>query len=262
MDSGIFWEAKAHDSSHAISWHDVVIPELGNYRVWIHAIGSAILTDFVEQSKGRIDARLQFKVAGVEVQLQGAKFHPVTSEEKAARLNVALLQKEAPPQGLKAALFRELPYSKIEAQHLKCMRACRIRIEEEYRKPLRLSAVDSVSTITFKNGKSGSPFEKASRNRLEIVSTKADSIAIAMIYSELSKSGSSNIVKQICVDLDVDSATIYAALRVARSQGWLTASGKGKSGGTLTKMGEKAFKELGGEITLTNWLSRSNGGVK
>ena len=97
---------------------------------------------------------------------------------------------------------------------------------------------------------------------MEIVSTKADSIAIAMIYSELSKSGSSNIVKQICVDLDVDSATIYAALRVARSQGWLTASGKGKSGGTLTKMGEKAFKELGGEITLTNWLSRSNGGVK
>jgi hypothetical protein len=42
----------------------------------------------------------------------------------------------------------------------------------------------------------------------------------------------------------------------------LTASGKGKSGGALTKMGEKAFKELGGDITLTNWLSRSKGGAK
>jgi len=83
-----------------------------------------------------------------------------------------------------------------------------------------------------------------------------------MIYSELSKSGSSNIVKQICIDLDVESKTIYAALRVARSQGWLTASGKGKSGGTLTKMGEKSFKELNGDITLTNWLSRSRGGAK
>ena len=126
MDSGVIWEAKAKDVSHAISWHDVAVPGHGNYRVWIHALGSAILTDFVEQSKGRIDARLQFKIAGVEVQLQGARFLPVTNEEKAARLNVALLQKDAPPQGLRAALFRELPYSKIEVEHLKCMRACRI----------------------------------------------------------------------------------------------------------------------------------------
>ena len=262
MDSGIFWEAKAHDSSHAISWHDVVIPELGNYCVWIHAIGSGLLNEFVDRSKSRVDVRMQFKIAGVEVQAHIDKFLPVSNEEKVARLHVASLQKDAPSQGFRAALFRELPYSKIEIEHLKCMRACRMKIEDEYRKPLRLSAVDSVSTITFKDGKSGSPFEKALRNRLEIVSTKADSIAIAMIYSELSKSGSSNIVKQICVDLDVESTTIYAALRVARSQGWLTASGKGKSGGTLTKMGEKAFKELDGDITLTNWLSRSRGGAK
>jgi hypothetical protein len=142
------------------------------------------------------------------------------------------------------------------------MRSCRIKIEEEFRKPLRLSSVDSVPTLIFKDGKSGSPYEKAFRNRLEIASTKSHSIVIAKIYSELSKSGSNNIVKQICVDLDVDSNTIYASLRVARSQGWLTASGKGKSGGTLTKAGEKAYKELAGETTLTNWLSRSNGGTK
>ena len=262
MDSGIFWEAKAHDSSHAISWHDVVVPELGNYRVWVHAIGTGLLNEYIEQTKSRVDARMHFKIAGIEVEAHGDKFLPVSSDEKIARLKVASLKNEAPSQGFRAALFRELPYSKIEIEHLKCMRACRNKIEEEFRMPLRLSAVDSVSTITFKDGKSGSPFEKALRNRLEIVSTKADSIAIAMIYSELSKSGSSNIVKQICVDLDVESTTIYAALRVARSQGWLTASGKGKSGGTLTKMGEKAFKELDGDLTLTNWLSRSSGGAK
>jgi hypothetical protein len=262
MDSGIFWEAKTHDSSHAISWHDVVVPELGNYRVWVHAIGSGLLNDFVDQSKSRVDVRMQFKIAGMEVEAHGDKFLPVSSDEKMARLKVASLRKDVPSQGFRAALFRELPYSKIEAEHLKCMRACRIKIEEEFRKPLRLSAVDSVSTIIFKEGKSGSPFEKAIRNRLEIDSTKAHSIAIAMIYSELSKSGSSNIVKQICIDLDVESKTIYAALRVARSQGWLTASGKGKSGGTLTKMGEKSFKELNGDITLRDWLSRGSGGTK
>jgi hypothetical protein len=27
-------------------------------------------------------------------------------------------------------------------------------------------------------------------------------------------------------------------------------------------LGEKAFKELDGDITLTNWLSRSRGGAK
>ena len=262
MDSGIFWEAKAHDATHAISWHDVVVPELGNYRVWIHAIGTTLLNEFVDQSKSRVDVRMQFKIAGVEVQAQIDKFPPVSHAEKIARLHVASLRKDAPSQGFRAALFRELPYSKIEVEHLKCMRACRIKIEDEYRKPLRLSAVDSVSTITLKDGKSGSSFEKSFRNSLEIASTKADSIAIAKIYSELSRAGSSNIVKQICVDLDVESAAIYAALRVARSQGWLTASGKGKSGGTLTKMGEKAFKDLDGDITLTNWLSRNSGGSK
>ena len=262
MDSGVIWEAKAKDVSHAISWHDVVIPDYGNYRVWIHALGSAILTDFVERFKGPIDARLQFKIAGVEVQLQGAKFLPVTNEEKVARLNIALLQKDAPSQGLKAALFRELPYSKIEVEHQKCMRACRIRIEEEYRKPLRLTAVDSIPTIIFKDGKSGSVFEKAVRNRLEVSSTKADSIVIAKIYSELSKIGSSNIVKQICVDLDVESQTIYAALRVARSQGWLSASGKGKSGGTLTKEGETYFIDSAGPAKLTSWISRERGASK
>ena len=262
MDSGIFWEAKAHDVSHAISWHDVVVPELGIYRVWIHAIGKGLLNEFVGQSKNRANVRMQFKIAGVEVQAHIDKFSPVSNDEKIARLQVASLKIDAPSQGFRAALFREIPYSKIEVEHLKCMRAFRIKIEAEYRKPLRLSAVDSVPTITFKDGRSGSPVERAFRNNLEIASTKADSIAIAKIYSELSGAGASNIVKQICVDLDVESATIYAALRVARSQGWLTASGKGRSGGTLTKMGEKSFKELNGNITLANWISRSDGGSK
>lgn len=262
MDSGVIWELKAKDVSHAITWHDVVIPDHGNYRVWIHALGSSFLTNFVEQSKGRIDARLQFKIAAVEVQAQGAKFAPVTYEEKVARLTVASLQKEIPTHGFKAALFRELPFSKIEGEHLKCIRACRLRIEDQQSKPLRLTAVDSVQTIIFKDGKSGSPFERALHKRLEVTSTKVDSIVIAKIYSELSKAGSSNIVKQICVDLDVESQIIYAALRVARSQGWLSASGKGKSGGTLTEDGEKFFMQSGGQIKLSSWISRDRGGSK
>lgn len=262
MDSGIFWEVKAHDLSHAISWHDVVVPELGNYRVWVHAVGTGLLHELVNRSESRVDARMQFTIAGIEVQVQNDKFLPISNDEKHARLQVASLRHYAPTQGFRAALFRELPYSKIENEHLKCMRALRMRIEDEYRKPLRLTTADSVTTITFKDGKSGSPFEKAFRNHLEIASTKADSIAIAKIYSELSKTGGSNIVKQICVDLDVESTTIYSALRVARSQGWLTANGKGRAGGSLTKTGERAFKELGGDIKLTSWLSRGSGGTR
>lgn len=259
MDSGVIWELKAKDVSHAITWHDVVVPVHGNYRVWIHAIGSSILTNFVEQSKGRIDARLQFKIGSVEVQAQSAKFAPVTNEEKVARLTVASLQKDIPTHGFKAALFRELPFSKIEGEHLKCIRACRLRMEDQQSKPLRLAAVDSVQTIVFKDGKSGSTFERAFHKRLEVTSTKVDSIVIAKIYSELFNAGSSNIVKQICVDLDVESQIVYAALRVARSQGWLSANGKGKSGGTLTDEGEKFFKQSGGQIKLGSWISRDRG---
>lgn len=262
MDSGIFWELKAKSMPHVISWHDVVVPELGNFRVWIHALGSFFLSDLMEKPHDQGSSRLQFKVVGVEIQSQGDKFSSINNEEKISRLIVASHQKEMPSQNLRAALFRGLPYSKIEEEHLKCMRAFRKKIEDEHRKPLRLASVDSVSTIMFKNGKTGSPIESAIRNKLEIASTKADSIAIAKIYSELSKSGSGNIVKQICVDLDVESRTIYAALRVARSQGWLSASGKGKSGGTLTKEGEKFFIESAGAAKLTNWISQGRGASK
>jgi hypothetical protein len=216
----------------------------------------------MDKSHDQGSSRLQFKVVGVEIQSQGDKFAAISNEEKASRLIVASLQKEVPAQNLRAALFRGLPYSKIEEEHLKCMRAFRKRIEVEHRKPLRLVAADSIPTIVFKDGKTGSLIESALGNRLEIASTKADSIAIAKIYSELSKSGSGNIVKQICVDLDVESKTIYAALRVARSQGWLSASGKGKSGGTLTKEGEKFFIDSAGAIKLTNWISQGRGGSK
>ena len=101
MDSGIFWEAKTHDSSHAISWHDVVVPELGNYRVWVHAIGSGLLNEFLDRSKSRVDVRMQFKIAGLEVDAQGEKFLPISNDEKIARLKVASLKKEAPAQGFR-----------------------------------------------------------------------------------------------------------------------------------------------------------------
>jgi hypothetical protein len=230
--------------------------------VWVYALGSFLLPDFVDQSKTDPKSRLQFKIVAIEVQSQAEKFSPVGNDEKLVRLAVVSVQKEAPAQTFRSTLFRGLPYGKIEAEHIRCMRAFRLRIDEEYRKPLRLASVDTVPTITFKYGRSGSPYESSLQNRLEIASTKSDSIAIAKIYSEFCKSGATNIVKQICVDLDVDSKTIYSALRVARSQGWLTTSGKGKSGGVLTKEGDKAFKDLRGEIKLNSWLSRGSGTVK
>ncbi|MFM7753181.1 MAG: hypothetical protein ACKO58_02120, partial [Cyanobium sp.] len=116
--------------------------------------------------------------------------------------------------------------------------------------------------IIFKDGKSGSPFERALHQHLEVTSTKVDSIVIAKIYSELSKAGNRNIVKQISIDLEVESQIIYAALRVARSQGWLSANGKGKSGGTLTEEGETFFIQSGGQIKLSSWISRDRGGSK
>jgi hypothetical protein len=262
MDSGVFWELKANDVSHVISWHDVTIPDLGNYRVWVHALGTEILKDFLDRSKSRVSVRMQFNIAGIEVQPLGKSFPAVSDPEKTARLGVAILQTEAPSQAIKGSLFRGLPFSKIEDAHNKCLQACRAKIEEELGKPLRIAKSDTVPTITLKGGRSGSVLERKFNIALEIASTKADSIAIAKMYSEFCAAGTSNIVKKICVDLGVESKNVYAALRVARSQGWLSASGKGKSGGTLTKEGELAFKDLYGEMTLSRWLSRGMEGSK
>ena len=52
---------------------------------------------------------------------------------------------------------------------------------------------------------------------------------------------------------------IYAALKIARAQGWLSSSGAGKAGGVLTKEGSEAFIRLKGDSTIQSLKQQSDG---
>ena len=55
--------------------------------------------------------------------------------------------------------------------------------------------------------------------------------------------------------LGISPDLVYVALRIARKNGWLTSLGTGNSGGVLTELGLKRFKEIDGEALLKKHLT-------
>jgi len=260
MGKGIIWSTKGAKVSHAISWHDISIPKAGNIRLWLHSSGAESIGDFKDDSGQQMLSRMFFTLISVDIQVQGKTFSKISNEEKQARLEVAAHATFGGATGLKASFFRDLPFAKLEVEHLKALRACQEKALKDFKKPLKLANNEVIPTINFEDKKNNSTYENEVREALDITSTKSDSIVIAKVYSELSKLGTSKIVKQICLDLNIDSSTVYAALRVARYQGWLTANGKGKTGGSLTPEGEKEFSARNGVATLNRWSSAAKEG--
>lgn len=255
MDKGVIWKTEGRYIQHAISWHELNVSRIGNLRIWIHSRGNQQLREFVDNSGERVDGRTLFTIASVDIQLQGKKFLPVNNVEMKARIEVAQQAPESDSQSLSASFFRDLPFAKLQNDHMKCLSACQAKAISGFGKPLKLASSNIVPSLIFKNGKIDSIYETTMSKKIEIASTKADSIVIAKIYSEMSKIGNSKIVMQICADFNIEKEIVYSALRVARSQGWLSANGKGKSGGTITAKGEKEFINSNGVSTLNKWLA-------
>lgn len=246
MENGVIWEASREVPANLISWHDIDLPETGKFRVWVLS----------KAQKASASNQTSFSFTSLELQNMAGGFTKVSEEEKRARLALASLGDEKRSASFKSTLFRELPSAQIYADHLYCLRQALEVFSEQDSKSIKLVGNDRVFTKTFKKI-AKSTYEKTITSGLK--STQADAVVIAKIYSDLSALGARQIVKQIGDEFNVDSSTVYAALRVARANGYLTSNGSGKSGGQITPLGLENFNEHGGEKRIKEMRKKAEG---
>jgi hypothetical protein len=255
MDKGIIWDISKGYPSHVISWHEMTLPRLGNVRVWIHSRGQLSGQDF---TYGKLDSNasnVYFSFGSLEIQSQGETFTPVTEQEKSLRIQLANAAPVKSQGELKSSLFRELPVGQLEVDHMKCIKACYDQEKFDLINKVRLVSSDKTPTLTFKQGVFAAKSRYESDLNQELTrATHDNAIALAKLYSDLSKIGVQKIIKQISVDTGLESKIIYTALRVARSKGWLSSEGVGKSGGFLTEEGVNVFKKLDGQKLLDSYF--------
>lgn len=259
MDKGIIWDTSKGYPAHVLSWHEMNVPKLGNIRVWIHSKGDVTNGDFSYGKDNR--ARVGFSFGSIEIQIQGESFAPITETEKQLRLDLARCAPKNTQGSVKSSNFRFIPVGQLEVDHMQCIKACYDNNKFAVGTGIRIVKSDKTPTLIFKNGviqkeKSGSIYEK---NVMKFRSTQNYAIAIAKLYSDLSRIGTQKIIKQISVDTRLPSENIYTALRVARGQGWLTSNGVGKAGGTLSTSGVEAFEKLEGEKILKSLINPEQG---
>jgi hypothetical protein len=260
MDKGIIWDISKGYPAHVISWHELTLPKLGNVRVWIHSKGHVSGTDFNYGGGKSGSLNVFFTFGSMEIQSHGETFHPVTEQEKQARIQLANLSPQKSNGELKSSLFRELPVGQLEVDHMKCIKACYDQDKFESKNKVRIVSSEKTPSIVFKSGKfnSKSSYEGTIESELTRA-THDNAIALAKLYSDLSRIGVQKIIKQISVDTGLESKNIYTALRVARAKGWLSSEGVGKSGGFLTEEGAKVFEKLGGQKLIDSYFKSVGG---
>jgi len=211
---------------HVLTWHDVRIKELGNYRIWVHSLS---------RSKTRRD------FFSMEVQRHGTVFSPVEQTEADARISLAEIVLNWASEGsMKSSLLRQLPSGQVLEDHARQI--------DQY---LMSFMATSGNVIDFKQASGRAKGAKASTYEKAFRSTGEDSILLAKLYALRSESsGSSRVGKRICEDLGIESSVLYTAIRIARAKGWLTEGRKGIAGGTMTAEGEKYFIEKDGPARL------------
>lgn len=212
---------------HVLTWHDLEIKNQGKFRIWVHSLN-------------RSNTRRDF--FSLEIQRHGNIFTPVEQEEANARIALAATVMNWVGEGsIKSSLLRQLPSGKVLEDHARQI--------DQYLMTLLETA---GNVIDFKQASGRAKGAKNSRYEQAIFrSTGKDSIILAKLYAIRSESaGSSRVGKRICEDFNIQSSTLYTAIRIARAKGWLTEGRKGVAGGTMTAEGEKYFLENDGPARL------------
>jgi len=217
---------------HVITWHDVKVKEQGNFRVFVHSLS-------------RSSKRRDF--FSFEIQRHGTVHTPVTQEEAEARLHLALVATnwggEAP---IKSSLLRELPSGQILEDHARQIDAY---INNNLYMPTNVAFLSDVR-------------DKPKGVRKEILtfsSSQKDAILLAKLYAIRSETSTTRVAKRLCEELNIQSSTLYTAVRIARSKGWLTEGTKGVAGARMTEEGEAFFSKNEGQARLEKILGRKLG---
>ena len=202
---------------HVLSWHNLDLATHGNIRMWIHSLSRS---------------RNKREILSIQVEMHGAVFPDVEIKEAESRMKLAQMTTSFGSESkMKSTLLRDLPSGQAFDTHSKILDS------------FFESLFDSSSNVIDLNSKSGRKKGK-SKDFVppKIRTTGKDAILIAKLYAlRTEMSGASRAAKRIHDDYGIDMATIYTAIRLSRSKGWLHKGDRGVAGGSMTAEGESFF---------------------
>jgi len=231
-----FIPGSARELMAIFTWHNVSVSNKENFRVWV--------------ASSAPDASYR-GIYSIQVEALGEVFRPISELEVTARY--ALLAASGGSrsrQVLTANAVRGVITGKLLEQHSRALSNFMMGDRQ-----MILTAAEHRNYMKSVNTKK--PFKNLKTPDIEIRGTRSHAILIAAIYSTLADmSGSKLLVKRTSEALGAQSDVIYTGVRIARLEGWLSTSGKGVSGGTLTAAGWKALKDLKMQTTFEDIVGK------
>ena len=253
MLKGAIWEVRENSPSVIMSWHDFDGLDTGVLRVWMQS-KSVVLN----ARKGRPDENFTHFIpfGSVSIQVLGNPAKEPTGDEKASRMHLAALEAKSGEPFVGNSFFRSISMYELKTEHEFAVRSLRQSMFQGQREKVKLVNA-GPSSKTFSGTSQLRPYDY----ELEIAprTTQEDSIVFAKLYSDLYSLGIKAIPKKLSEEWGVPLSTIHTAIKVARNKKWLTSAGAGKSGGTLTPLGEKTYLELNGPQRLKELQSAVRG---
>jgi hypothetical protein len=207
-----------------VTWHNVE-----PYRIWVHS----------RLYKG------EYKTTSVEIQWIGDSPTPISEEEKSLRINLAAERKsEAFEAKLNSSTFRSVPFGEILDIHSSLVTNQRVsNLPVDNGKGLTvIKDIDQDTLEAFlKITKTDISIKELIYVNSELRATKTDSLIVAFTYSQQCENGSKKPAQMTAKILGIDVSLVYAAVKIARKNDWLTSKGGGQAGGVLTEKGRIDF---------------------
>ena len=236
--AGVAYDVVGSDvPENILTWHDNL-----PFRIWVHARKSEI---------GHKPVSIDFQWIG-----KGKEIPMPSEEETVIRLQLAKLIFGASKQNLQASSFRGIPMGHVLDVHASLMADYKFGDKGISEKKVNLvkdfehkGFTEAWLEMHLAGAKKSRPDNK------ELRASAEDSLVISMVYSQQSASGTKRPAKRTAELLGITPDLVYVALRIARKNGWLTSFGTGNSGGVLTELGLKRFKDINGEALLKKHLT-------
>lgn len=218
-DQAYLFGPKSSPGQDALTWHAVE-----SSRVWLHS-------RVVDGTR---------RVLAVEVELVSDPTAAVSEVEKKARADIAAKRANPPhlPAGLSTWL-RQVPMGQLGSDHAELVALTVADLTAERR----------IRAVREPNDRLSRP-----RGATELDSSKPDSLAVAVLYSEAVAGGQLQPANRLAKALGVEVELVHRCLRVARRNGWLTSAGPGVAGGELTETGRQAASSKAGKSRVATLM--------
>jgi hypothetical protein len=226
-----------------LTWQDI-----SDRRIWVH-------------SRQTEDG---YKPISIEVQNLGRERHPDGIDPSEARARAALaavVPADLTMPNIGHADIRNVPIGHVMHRNSILISNEQTRVASKSERKLKLVNDENEEYRVLKMPITHDGKRVATLSTEPIRASKSDSILIAYMYAQMASAGNKKAASGTAFMLGIESKFVYTALRNARKKGWLTTSGIGSSGGTLTEAGKTEF-EKSGRTRYEEFLKKLTEGIK